>query len=120
MADYEHSTTAATLGTLPDPVRAALLEERASAAQLTLTWHAPAYLTRSRRLRKPGMLARLTGTADADTEHLTALVLGGKDVLVATRGERRGTRWSPRASRTSKSALRSTASPLSAVTRASP
>jgi hypothetical protein len=90
MADYEHSTTAATLGTLPDPARAALLE-RASAAQLTLTWHAPAYLTRSRRLRKPGMLARLTGTADTDTEHLTALVLGGKDVLVATRGERRGT-----------------------------
>jgi hypothetical protein len=37
------------------------------------------------------MLARLTGTADTDTEHLTALVLGGKDVLVATRGERRGT-----------------------------
>jgi hypothetical protein len=90
MADYQHSTTAATLATLPDPVRAALLE-RASAAQLTLTWHAPAYLTRSRRLNKPGMFARLAGIADPDTEQLTALVLGGKDVLVATHGERRGT-----------------------------
>jgi hypothetical protein len=37
------------------------------------------------------MFARLTGTADKDTEHLTALVLGGKDLLVATHGQRRGT-----------------------------
>jgi hypothetical protein len=35
MADYEHSTTAATLATLPDPVRAALLE-RARTALLTM------------------------------------------------------------------------------------
>lgn len=90
MADYEHSTTAATLATLPDPVRTAVLQ-RATAAQLTLTRDAPAYLTRSRRLRKPGLFARLTGTADRDTEHLTALVLGGKDLLVAAHGERRGT-----------------------------
>jgi hypothetical protein len=90
MADYEHSTTAATLATLADPVRTAVLE-RASAAQLTLAPDAPAYLTRSRRLRKPGMIARLTGTADTDTEHVTALVLGRHDVLVATHGEHRGT-----------------------------
>ena len=90
MADYEHSTTATTLGALPDPVRSEVLE-RATAAQLTLAREAPAYLTRSRRLRKPGVFARLTGTADSDVEHLTALVLGGKDVLVATHRERRGT-----------------------------
>jgi hypothetical protein len=90
MADYAHSTTAATLAALPDPVRTALLEH-ATAPQLTLTRDAPAYLTRSRRLRKPGLFARLTGTADTDTEHLTALVLGAKDLLVATHGERRGT-----------------------------
>jgi hypothetical protein len=89
MDDHEHSTTAATLGTLPDPVRTAVLE-RATAAQLPLRWHDPAYLTRSRRLRKPGMFARLTGTADRGTEHLTALVLGGDDLLVATHDEQRG------------------------------
>jgi hypothetical protein len=90
MPDYQRSTTAATLATLPDPVRTAVLD-RATAARLTLAPDAPAYLTRSHRLRKSGMFARLTGTADRDTEHLTALVLGGKDLLVATHGERRGT-----------------------------
>lgn len=90
MADYVHSTTAATLGTLPDPVRSAVLE-RETAAQLTLARDAPAYLTRSQRLKKPGMFARLTGTADSDTEHLTAVVLGRKDVVVVTHGEQRGT-----------------------------
>jgi hypothetical protein len=90
MADYQRSTTAATLDTLPEPVRTAVLE-RASTAQLTLAPDAPAFLTRSRRLRNPGLLARLTGTADRDTEHLTALVLGAKDLLVATHGEHRGT-----------------------------
>jgi hypothetical protein len=90
MADYERSTTAMTLGALPDPVREALLEH-ASASQLTLDQDAPAFVTRSRRLRKPGLFARLTGTADTDVEHVTALVLGARDVLVATHGERRGT-----------------------------
>jgi len=90
MADYEHSTTATMLGALPEPVRAAVVE-RATATQLTLPQDAPAYLTRSRRLNKPGPVARLTGTADRDVEHLTAVVLGAKDVLVATHGERRGT-----------------------------
>jgi hypothetical protein len=71
-------------------IRAAVLE-RATAAQLTLARDAPADLTRSRRLKRPGVFARLTGTADSDLEHLTALVLGAKDVLVATHGERRGT-----------------------------
>jgi hypothetical protein len=88
--DYERSTRALTLAALPDPVRTAILE-RATGAQLTVAEDAPAYLTRSRRLRKPGLFARLTGTADRDAEHLTALVLGAKDVLVATHGERHGT-----------------------------
>jgi hypothetical protein len=89
MPDYERSTTTLTLAALPDPLRAAVLE-RAKAAQLTLGDEGPAYLTRSRRLRKPGLFARLTGTPDRDTEHLTALVIGAKDVVVATHGERRG------------------------------
>jgi hypothetical protein len=75
---------------LPDPVRTAVLG-RATTAKLTLAEDAPAYLTCSLRLRKPEMFARLTGTADRDAEHLTALVLGTKDVLGATHGERRGT-----------------------------
>jgi hypothetical protein len=90
MADYAHSTIAATLATLPDPVRTAVLD-RAAAAQLTLAPDAPAYLTHSRRLTKPGVFARLTATADRDAEHLTALVLGRNDVLVATHGKQRGT-----------------------------
>jgi hypothetical protein len=90
VADYERSTTSTSLDGLPEPIRAAVLAQ-AEATQLTLAEDAQAFLTRSRRLRKPGLFARLTGTADTDTEHLTALVLGAKDVLVATHGERRGT-----------------------------
>lgn len=89
MPDYERSTTATTLGAMPDPVREPLVK-RATTAQMTLDGDAPAFLTRSRRLKKPGLFGRLTGTADMDVEHLTALVLGAKDVLVATYGERRG------------------------------
>src|SRR5262249_40773222 len=89
VADYERSTRSTSLDRLPDPIRAAVLAH-GDASQLTLADDAPAFLTHSRRPRKPGLLARLTGTADRDTEHLTALVLGAKDVLVATHGERRG------------------------------
>jgi len=90
MADYQRSTSETTLEALPDPLRKAL-HERAEAAQLTVAGDAPAYLTHSRRLRKPGLFGRLTGTADKDPEHLTVLVLGARDVLVATHGEQRGT-----------------------------
>jgi hypothetical protein len=90
VADYERSTTSTTLAGLPEPIRGAVLAQ-AEATQLTLAENTQAFLTHSRRLRKPGLFARLTGAADTDTEHLTALVLGAKDVLVATHGERRGT-----------------------------
>jgi hypothetical protein len=66
------------------------VQERATEAQLTLAPDAPAFVTRSRRLRKPGLFARVTGTADRDAEHLAALVLGERDVIVATYGEQRG------------------------------
>ena len=90
VADYERSTTSTSLDALPEPIRSEV-RARAQASQITLAEDAPAFLTHSRRLRKPGLFARLTGTADRDTEHLTALVLGAKDVLVGTHGERRGT-----------------------------
>jgi hypothetical protein len=90
VADYERSTTRTSIDALPEPIRGAVLA-RTEAAQITLADDAQVFLTHSRRLRKPGLFARLTGTADKDTEHWTALVLGAKDVLVATYGERRGT-----------------------------
>jgi hypothetical protein len=86
---YERSTTSTTLDGLPDPIRAAV-RARAEASQMTVATDAPAFLTRSRRLRKPSLFERLTGSGK-DTEHLTAMVLGAKDVLVATYGERSGT-----------------------------
>ena len=63
----------------------------AQTRMLTLQPDAHAFLTHSQRLRKPGLLARMTGSGDQDTEHLTALVIGMRDLLVATHGEQRGT-----------------------------
>lgn len=88
MADYEHSTTATTLGTLPEPIRTLVLE-RVTASQLNVPASSPAYLTHSRRLKRPGLLARMTGTADKGSERVTALVLGPRDALVATEAEQR-------------------------------
>ena len=90
MADYERETTATTLGALPDALRETVLA-RAEETQVTVNADARAFLTHSRRLKKPGLFGRLTGTADMDADHLTALVIGAKDVLVATHGEERGT-----------------------------
>jgi hypothetical protein len=90
VADYERSTTSSTLAGLPEPIRSSLLAHVESAL-LTVAGDAPAFLTQSRRLKKPGLLSRLTGTADKDEEHLTALVLAPKDVLVGIHGDRRGT-----------------------------
>jgi hypothetical protein len=90
MADYERTTTKMTLERLPEATRAAL-SERIEAALLNVPDDSPAFLTNSRRLRKGGLLSRITGSADPDTEHETAFVLGPRDLLVATHGERRGT-----------------------------
>jgi hypothetical protein len=90
VAYYERSTRSTTLDGLPDSIRAAV-RTRAEASQITVAPDAPAFLTRSRRLHKPSLFERLTGTADKDKEHLTAIVLGANDVLVATYRERRGT-----------------------------
>jgi len=58
---------------------------------LMLDADAPAFVTHSRRLRRLGLVGRLTGPVDPDVEHLTVLVIGHRDVVVATHGERRGT-----------------------------
>jgi hypothetical protein len=90
VAYYERSTRSTTLDGLPDPIRASM-RAQAEASQITVAIDAPAFLTRSRRLRKPSLFERLMGIAGKDKEHLTALVLGAKDVLVATYAERGGT-----------------------------
>jgi hypothetical protein len=90
MSDYERATTSTTLGALPEPIRAAV-RAKAEGLQLTVADDAPAFLTHSRRLKKGGLLGRMLGSGDPDAEHHTALVIGAKDILVATHGEKRGT-----------------------------
>jgi hypothetical protein len=89
VADYERSTTSSTLDELPEPIRG-VLRAHVESALLTVPDDAPAFLTHNKRLKKPGLFGRLTGTADKDEEHLTALVLAPNDVLVGIHGEQRG------------------------------
>lgn len=89
MSEYERATTSMTLGSLPEPIRAAV-RAKAESLQLTVADDAPAFLTHSRKLKRTGMLSRMLG-GDTDSEHDTALVIGAKDVLVATQGDKRGT-----------------------------
>jgi len=86
VSDYERSTTETTLERLPEALRTAL-DARIESALLTLPPDAPAFLTHNTRLKK----RRLLGGGDKDAEHVVALVIGPKDVLVATHGEHRGT-----------------------------
>jgi len=89
-SDYARTTKAMTLVELPLPIRDAIAT-LAEARMLTIERSAPAFLTHSTRLRKPGLLARMTGTGDKDAEHQTAFALGPRDLLVCTHGEQRGT-----------------------------
>jgi len=88
--DYERSTQATTLAALPEPLRSAV-RAKAGAQGLTVADDSAAFLTHSRRIKKPGLLARVTKTGDPDSAHDAALVIGAKDVLVCTHGEQRGT-----------------------------
>jgi hypothetical protein len=88
--DYRRTTTATTLGALPPAIRDAIAAH-AEARMLTVEASAPAWITHSTRLRKPGLLSRMTGGGDKDTEHWTAFALGARDLLVCTHGEQRGT-----------------------------
>jgi hypothetical protein len=91
MSHYERSTTAMTLATLPEPLRGAIAEE-AEALHLTVADDARAFLTHSRQLKKKGgLFGRMAGLGDPDGEHLTAMVIGAKDLLVARYGEQAGT-----------------------------
>jgi hypothetical protein len=46
--------------------------------------------TRSVRLAKPGLFARLTGSGDPDTEHRTVVLVASRFLVVAVAGEKRG------------------------------
>lgn len=83
MSHYERSTTAMTLATLPEPIRAAI-RAKADALHLTVADDAQAFLTLSRKhgKTKKGLFGRMLGSVDPDDEHHTALVIGAKDVLV--------------------------------------
>jgi hypothetical protein len=89
MSHYDRSTTAMTLATLPEPIRTQIIDE-AEALHLTVAPDAQAFLTLSRQ-RKKKTFGRMLGLADPDDEHLTAMVIGAKDLLVARYGERSGT-----------------------------
>jgi hypothetical protein len=90
MSNYERSTTSMTLATLPEPLRSAIADE-AEALHLTVADDAQAFLTHSRKAKKGGLFGRVMGSADPDAEHLTAMVIGAKDLLVARSGEKSGT-----------------------------
>jgi hypothetical protein len=47
--------------------------------------------TRSVRAKRPGLLSRITGSGDADTEHRTIAVVTSRYLIVAIVGEKRGT-----------------------------
>ena len=48
MSDYERATTSMTLGSLPEPIRAAV-RAKADTFHLTVADDAPAFLTHSRK-----------------------------------------------------------------------
>lgn len=89
MADYERTTRRSSLEALPPALREAL-DDQVAGALLTLGPEPQVFVTESRRTGRRGLLARMTGTADPDHVHATALVLGTRDVLVARHGEHFG------------------------------
>src|SRR4051794_36396667 len=88
--DYTRETSRATLATLPAAVQTAV-RERIESSLLTIAEDAPVFVTTSRRRRRPGVFARMTGTGDPDREHTTTLVIGASDVIVVRAGEQYGT-----------------------------
>lgn len=71
-------------------LRAAELSSALRGALGNVDEGAEALHTRSVRLEKPGLFARLLGSVDPDEEHETALVLGESALRVAVAGKVRG------------------------------
>lgn len=88
---YERSSRRSEPGALDPEVRAAIAahaqEHLLGNALGTARW---CCVTRSVRLRRPGPLARLTGSGDPDGEHTTVALLLPTYLVVAVAGKRRG------------------------------
>ncbi|MFJ9968332.1 hypothetical protein [Streptomyces avermitilis] len=88
---YEHTTKRCTSSQIDAPLWAEVAAH-AEAHQLgdVLGAAVNCFETWSVRLRKPGLLSRLTGSGDHDTEHRTVVVVAPRYVVVAVEGKRRG------------------------------
>ncbi|MET8028957.1 hypothetical protein [Streptomyces avermitilis] len=88
---YERTTKRRTTSQLDAALRAEVAAH-AEAHQLgdVLGAAVNCYATWSVRLRGPGLLSRLTGSGDPDTEHRTVVVVAPRYVVVAVEGKRRG------------------------------
>ncbi|QKW39706.1 hypothetical protein HUT06_41465 [Actinomadura sp. NAK00032] len=88
---YERSSRRTEPGALDPQVRAAIAahaqEHLLGNVLGTARW---CCVTRSVRLKRPGPLARLTGTGDPDGEHTTVALLPPTYLVVAVAGKRRG------------------------------
>ncbi|MFH0176612.1 hypothetical protein ACIA6D_30505 [Streptomyces cacaoi] len=88
---YERTTRRRTTSQLDAALRAEVTAH-AEAHQLgdVLGTAVNCHETWSVRLRKPGLLSRLTGTADPDTAHRMVVVVAPRYLVVAVEGKRRG------------------------------
>ncbi|SNT44280.1 hypothetical protein SAMN05443665_103035 [Actinomadura meyerae] len=88
---YERSSRRSEPGALDPELRAAIAaharEHLLGDALGGAEW---CCVTRSVRLKRPGPLARLTGSGDPDAEHTTVALLLPTYLVVAVAGERRG------------------------------
>ncbi|MBO2463492.1 hypothetical protein [Actinomadura violacea] len=88
---YERSSRRCEAGTL-DPVVRDAIAAHAEAHQLGDVLGAAWWCceTRSTRLKRPGLLARLTKSGDPDKEHTTVALILPRYLVVAVAGEQRG------------------------------
>jgi hypothetical protein len=89
-SQYERSTTAASRARLPEAVRAEL-DSHIEGRLLSVDPDAPAWVTHSKKVKRGGLFSRMMGGADPDSEHLTIVVIGARDLIWVTHGEKRGT-----------------------------
>src|SRR4051794_37345467 len=87
--DYTRETSRATLATLPAAAQTAV-RERIESSLLTIAEDAPAFVTTSRRRRRPAVFARMPGPGDPDREHAAPVVIGAPDVIALRAGGQYG------------------------------
>lgn len=88
---YERTSTTTTAAGLDTTLRDAI-NEHATANQLgdVLAEARTVCVTRSVRLYRNGLLAKVTGSGDPDREHRTAALLSPRYLVIAIAGEKRG------------------------------